>query len=588
MTDPPDIPVPQTALGRLFEQAALSGEAVAFSLPGGTTLYLGGEAADQLYFLRNGRLGAFRRADGDERRLLGVIRPGETAGEMALISETRHFGEVVALRDSEILALPRAAFFEAIARDPAVMIEVARLMAPRARQIAQGVAPEEPNVFGFVGVTEALKARPLVDQIARAIEAMGHTVAVIDGGALGLSTGWFSNVEHSCAFVLYVAEATEAAWVQFVARQIDRLFHIAPGDRAPPDQGRSTDLDATRGATVFRGRKADLVLVHRATDAAPRGSAAWTQALTPTRLLHVRQGIRADVDRLARLLTGRAVGLVLSGGGARAYAHIGAVRALHARGVPIDFLGGVSMGAIVAAGVAMGWDDAELDQRIRKGFVDSSPVDDVSLPLIAMTSGGKVRARLAEHFGDRDIADLWRPFFCLSSNLTTGVYRLHDRGLVREALAASSALPGVLPPVIDGDDVLVDGAVMKNFPVDIMRALQSGPIVGIDVGHGRSVTAHDMERPDSLGRWFLSGDWRKGPPIISLLIRSATVTAERDATAVHEATDVLVLPMVDNIEIRDWKAYEPAVAAGERATLEALDKLHGPVTELRRRTSEEH
>jgi len=449
---------------------------------------------------------------------------------------------------------------------------VAQLMAPRARRIAQGDGQVEPTVFGFVGVGEALKIRPLVDQIAHAIEAFGQSVSVVDASSRGEPTQWFSNVEHGCDVVLYVAEADETAWVQQIFRQTDRMFSVALGDHPPAPGPKASPGD----------HPSDLILVHRAVAAAPSGSAIWRQALAPARMFHARQGIRADINRLARVITGRAVGLVLSGGGARAYAHIGAIRALHARGVPIDSIGGVSMGAIVGAGVAMGWDDAELDQRIRKAFVDSSPVDDVALPLIAMTSGGKVRARLAEHFGDRDIADLWLPFFCLSSNLTTGVYRTHDRGLLRDALAASSALPGVLPPFIEGDNVLVDGAVMKNFPVDLMRALQSGPIVGVDVGHGRSVTAHDMEGPGSLGRWFLSGDWRKGPPIVSLLIRSATVTAERDATAVHEATDVLILPMVDDIEIRDWKAYQPAVDAGERATLEALDRLAEPVTELRR------
>ena len=202
-------------------------------------------------------------------------------------------------------------------------------------------------------------------------------------------------------------------------------------------------------------------------------------------------GSDADIDRLARVLTGQSVGLVLSGGAARAYAHIGAMRALKQRGVPIDFVGGVSMGAIIAAGLAMGWDDDELDRRIRKAFVETSPLDDIALPMIAMTHGDKVRERLTEHFGDRYIADLWLPFFCLSSNLTTGAYQLQDR-LVREALTASSSLPGILPPVISGNDVLVDGAVMKNFPADVMRSIQLGPIVGVDVGRGRSIEAKDV------------------------------------------------------------------------------------------------
>ena len=122
--------------------------------------------------------------------------------------------------------------------------------------------------------------------------------------------------------------------------------------------------------------------------------------------------------------------------------------ALREAGVPIDFVGGVSMGAIIAGAVAMGWDDAELDQRIRKAFVESSPVDDVALPLIAMTHGLLVGARLKEHFDEKQIPDLWLPFFCISSNLTSGSYQLHRRGSLRHALRASIAILG---PVAAGD-----------------------------------------------------------------------------------------------------------------------------------------
>jgi NTE family protein len=289
----------------------------------------------------------------------------------------------------------------------------------------------------------------------------------------------------------------------------------------------------------------------------------------------------ADVQRLARLMTGQAVGLVLSGGAARAYAHIGAIRVLRERGVPIDFVGGVSMGAVIAGGLAMGWDDSELDRRIRKAFVETSPVDDIAIPLIALTRGGKVRARLAEHFGDIQISDLWLPFFCLSANLTSGEYRIHHAGLAREAIRASLSLPGFLPPVVMEGDVLVDGAVMNNFPTEIMRRVQPGPIVGVDVSRGRSVDARDLERPSSVSRWLLSGAWRRGPPIVSLLMRAATVTTGRNLAAAHEAADVLILPDLDDVEIRNWKDYDAAVAAGALAAEAALDKLDKPVTQLR-------
>jgi NTE family protein len=299
----------------------------------------------------------------------------------------------------------------------------------------------------------------------------------------------------------------------------------------------------------------------------------------------MRRNHAHDFERMARVVTGQSVGLVLSGGGARAYAHVGAIKALRERDVPIDFVGGVSMGAIVAAGVAMGWGETEMDERLHAAFVDTSPLDDMALPLLAMTHGVKVSERLARHFGETQIADLWLPFFCCSSNLTTGAYQLHRRGLLRQALRASISLPGLLPPATDGPNVLVDGAVMKNFPADIMRAAMLGPIVGVDVTAARSITAQDVARPSSVWRWIRSGQWRNGPPIISLLMRTATVSTGRDLAAAREATDVLIQPDVARIEIRDWRAYDEAVEAGYRAAEAALDQIRKPVASLRRRQS---
>jgi NTE family protein len=156
---------------------------------------------------------------------------------------------------------------------------------------------------------------------------------------------------------------------------------------------------------------------------------------------------------------------------------------------------------------------------------------------------------------------------------------------LRKALRASIALPGVLPPATDGPNVLVDGAVMKNFPADVMRATHLGPIIGVDVTAARSITAEDVARPSSIWRWIRSGQWRNGPPIVSLLMRTATVSTGRDLIAAREATDVLIQPDVAGIEIRDWRAYDQAVEAGYRAAIAALDKVRRPIPELRRRLS---
>jgi NTE family protein len=530
--------------------------------------------------LRAGRLAALSRIGDGEPRSLGLVRPGEPVGEMALIAGAPHSADVIALRDCELLALSRDDFFRAVETDPGLMTELARLMLARARQAAAGPVLGEPSVFGFMAMTEGPRIRTLVDRIADAIRGLGYSVTVIGSEAENAPTEWFSNITHVHDFVLYAAELGEGAWRALVSRQIDRLFRVARGGH------RTAEInDPGPGQTLQAQRLIDLILIQPSACASPSGSTYWSAALAPARLFQVREGCRGDIERLARVITGQAVGLVLSGGAARAYAHIGAIRVLRERKIPIDFVGGVSMGAVIGLGIALGWEMEELEHRIHAAFVDSSPLADIAFPLIALTHGRRVKERLTEHFGDRQICDLWLPFFCVSANLTTGAYQLHRHGLAREAVRASLSLPGVLPPVVDGLNVLVDGAVMNNYPADIMRAIQPGPIVGVDVSRGRSIDSRDLINPTTLWRWLASGAWRRGPPIVSLLMRAATVTTGRDLAAAHAATDVLILPMVDDIEIRDWKNYAAAVTAGEMAARDALDRLEGPVVDLRRRAT---
>lgn len=579
MADRVDTP-DDSSLSRLFAEAFVDREAAWFCLAGGALLFEAGEPADQLYYLRAGRLGVFRSDEDGDIQFLGVIRPGEPVGEMALIAGGAHSARVVALRDSEILGLPREAFFDACEADPTVMTELARLMIRRSRQAGQREAVGDPSVFGFLAVADGVNVRPLADRVAQEIAGLGYSSLVVGVEAVNVAPEWFSEAERSHDFVLYVAENADLGWRQVVARQVDRLFRVARGGRAPPQSVAAT---STQARPLQAQQLVDLILLHPRDADHASGSEAWQDAVQPARIFHLRRGVAGDVRRLARVITGRSVGLVLSGGGARAYAHVGAVRALRERGVPIDFVCGASMGAIVGAGVAMGWSNEELTRRIREAFVDTSPVDDIALPLLAMTQGRKVRERLAWHFGDTRIADLWIPFFCVSSNLTTGAYHMHRRGLLRDALRATVALPGILPPSTDGTDVLVDGAVLKNFPADLMRAAHNGPVIGVDVTRGRSITAADVARPESVWRWLASGQWRRGPPIVSLLMRAATVSTGRDLAASREATDLLVTPDLGDVEIRDWSAFEPAEQAGYAATIAALDLLHAPVTELRRR-----
>lgn len=565
----------EDALGRIFE-GGKSTSASWFALTGGEVLISEGDPADTLYLVRNGRLGVFRRdADPDRApQFVGVIRPGEPAGEMAMLAGTEHTADVVALRDSEVLALPRDAFFEAARKEPDLMVELARLMIQRARDRRSGGG--EPSVFGFLSARPR-PIRPFVDQICAAIQADGFTCKIIDETGLTSAAEWFSRVEDAHDYVLYVAEMDQPAWAALCARQVDRVFVVGNGQLAPPNR------PMPHAGVMDAHHRTDLILMRNPTMALPINTVPWLDALQPGRWFHVREENAADAARIARTLTGCAVGVVFSGGGARAYAHIGALRALREAKVPIDFVGGASMGAVIAAGPAMGWSLEELEERIKIAFVASNPLSDITFPMLAMTRAGKVERLMQDAYGETDLADLHLPFFAVSTNLTSGKIEVHRRGLMRRALRASIAIPGLLPPLVINGQVLVDGAVLNNLPTAVMRQMSGGPIIGVDMSSARGVDPAVIEHPPSLWRFIATGAWRRGPPIVSILMRSATLTTDAELEVSRASTDILVQPRAHNTEIRDWKSYEPTVAVGYEATREALAALDGPVTGLRKR-----
>ena len=564
----------QEALEALFG-TALGQSASLISLPGGSRLFSAGDESDHLYLLRSGRLGAFKHdEDHDELSLIGIIRPGEPVGEMSLIAGTHHTSTVMALRDSDLLAMPRDEFLTAMDSRPELLMALSRKMMERARRDVPTVTP---NVFAFYALAEK-PIRPLVERIGVQIRTLGYSVAILDKTFHGTTPEAFTTIEAENDYVLHIAERHESHWRLLSSRQVDHVFVLADAEVKP-------NIAEIEGEKSLLHRAPDLVLLYPADVAKahiPGRTKAWLDAMEPTRWFHINDDHVADAARLARIVTGHSVGVVFSGGGARAFSQIGAIQALREAHIPVDFVCGSSMGAILSASLALGWDEAEIDKRIRDAFVDSSPLDDITFPFIALTSGHKVDKRLAKHFSDTMIEDMPLPYFCLSSNLTTGVLKVHKTGMLRQALRASISLPGVMPPVVEDGEVLVDGAVMRSFPATMMRNTHLGTVIGVDVTRARGLDPKALSVPTNLASWFARGDWRRGPPIVSVLMRSATITTAADLASSRAATDLLIIPEPHGVEIRDWKAYDQAVENGYQTTVATLAQLDSPVTTLRK------
>ncbi|MEL7110906.1 MAG: patatin-like phospholipase family protein [Pseudomonadota bacterium] len=552
-------------------------EARWFSVPAGWPLFKAGEMSDSIFFVLSGSFGAFKAMRDGRSEFMGHIRAGEPVGEMAMFQggvdidgdgapdNVPHTSSVYALRDSEVLEISRVGFAKLSAAEPEILTAMIRLILSRLREGNKRNRRTAPKVFALVATSPTIDLDLRASALQDSLKKLGVKSRIIDKDEGDEKpSAYFDTLEQENDVVILTSTMGDDSWYRLSMRQADRIWVVARADAKP-----SYPLFPEENSPAQSLKLVDVLLLHHGAERKACRPADWLRASGAARIFHWHQVKGDHCDRLARTIAGRSVGVVFSGGGARAYAHIGVVRALRELGIPIDFAGGASMGAVVAGCVAMGWDDAEIERRIRKGFVETNPLGDWNIPVVGMVKGHRVDSRLKEHFGDAEIGDLELPFFAVSTNLTDGAYRVHRQGLLRRALRATIALPGILPPVIDEGEVLVDGAVLNNFPSDVMRELQRGFVVGCDVARApEGLDASEfVNAPGFLG-WVAKHGFSTAPPIAGLLMRSATVSVNPNAG--RELVDVLVLPELKDIELRDWKAYDTAVESGYQAAMTAL------------------
>jgi NTE family protein len=526
---------------------ALAAGAVHFSLPAGSSLFESGSAPDGVYLVASGRLGVKTRG---MTRLTAEIERSELVGEAGWLLKEERSATVFALRDSEMLLIPNAVLDAVAAQSTHFALALAQLCARRLRRSnRQEASHKRARVFALVPNSIELDVATLATRLVAEFARAGRTELVWDARASAHTAGWFNAMEERNDYVVYVADPSSSGWTRQCCRQADVILLAAPaGAIAKPWPGGVNEA-------VARGARVELALLHEG-GVEPGAAARWLR--TSPVALHHHLVDAADLGRLARLLTQRGVGLVLSGGGARGFAHLGVIRALREARVPIDFVGGSSIGSIIAAGVAMGWSDEEMRLRYRRSFVDTNPVNDYTFPFVALTRGRKVSRLLQREYGEVSIEDLRQPFFCVSANLTTGRALEHRDGRVADALRASVAIPGVMPPVYRGEDVLVDGAAINNLPVDLMRAHAPGLVIGSDVG---------------ADRFALGGRGRRRINIFQILMHAGMVNNATSAEAQRQLADVLLKPPLANVDLLNWRAFERAIQAGYDYAHHALEAL---------------
>jgi len=548
----------------------------------GVTVIHQGARADGLYLVERGRLRVELVDDDGSRTVLGEVGRGEVAGEMALITDGPRSADVIAIRDSRLAFLPLAAFDALVAEHAGAMRAVSTVL------IRKLVATAHGRRHAAAGTTVVVV--PVTDTPATlaAVADLAGTLARTAAGA-HLGTGdaaradvgadaptaalqeWCEARAAGLGGAVLATDAQYTPWTDACAQQADRIVLVADATRPPTLM--PIEVALTEGTGTTRPRT-ELVLVHPASASTPRNTRWWIAPRKVDRHHNVRAGSTADLERVARLVTGRAVGVVFSGGGARGIAHIGVLRALESRGIPIDAVGGASIGSIVGGAVARGDSPDAIATQIRAAVLDRSPVD-VTLPTVSVAAGGRVTERIKEGAGGLDLEDGWLNFFCVSTNLSRRALDVHTSGPAWVAIRSSFSVPGIFPPMHnDAGETLVDGGVLDNMPVSTMRALHEGiTVIAVDVGANKEFTGAGGSAEGSVSGWraLTQGVRRRALGSAFGLPKLLMRLTELGAGDSGDLGDCYVRPGLEGVSLLDFDRFEDLVVGGERDAGPILD-----------------
>ena len=520
----------------------------------GDVLVHEGGLPDALYVVVVGRVEVVLQRSNAETDVIDILGRGDCVGDMALLLNQPRSATVRALRDSRVVRLLAADFHWLLLQSPPFTLRLAQMLGLRLQRTTHRRQRERPIETIVVAALTGVECSDFCRELAHAItHVVGATCPVQDAAkdTIGDMLGY--------RVIACDPRLTDGALGALRAADVVLIAVDAADLR---DADRIAELRNAVADIVPRPRIELALLRH---DAAPlHGTRAWLLGGTFSSWHHVRQTNGDDFARLARRLVGRATGVVLSGGGARGFAHIGMLRAFGELGIPIDFVAGTSMGAIIGAQYAAGYSHVEMMDIARDSYLRRSRPSEFSLPYVSIYNGSGTNRRLKRMFGELRIENLPTPFFCVSSNLSTAEPVVHETGKLWLAARCSCSVPGLLPPVRHRGNYLVDGGLLDNLPVDAMRTRCRGRAIAADVS-----VALDLK--DSIAR---AADWRRrrrfsvlfAPPrmpgIGSILTRTMTLGSVRDARNAGTPADIYLHPPVDDIGMGDFARLDEIVERG--------------------------
>ena len=550
------------------------------TLEAGEVLFNQGDEADAAYILVGGQMRVVSTHDG-EITLDTRIGRGDLIGEMGVIEQAPRMASARAIRDCTLARIPKTTFENLTAAHPALMLPLVRKVIARVSDRSRRKA-HAGNIA--IVVTSDRAGDDLVDLIATEVARFGPTLHLdtervaqflnrrgIANAARGTAADtrlieFLHEVDVAHRWVILECDEPNSDWSRRALRSADRVLIVATANPGAAER----EAIASVRATVEATGDYDLWVaqVNPNTTAHPKGSAQLRQLAGANRLLQLREGQERSTRRVARLISGNGIGIAFSGGGARSYGQIGALKALRELGIEPDAVAGTSMGSVIAGFTAL-LDD--LDRTVTEADREFTGIKllDYTLPLTSLFEAKKMTERMDNVFGGLDVEDMMLPFLCLSTNLTKSTLVEHRSGDMVHALRASVSLPGVFPPVPHEGDLLVDGGVLENLPA---RPLRQDPgistVIAIDVAppdgprakadFGLSLSGFDILKRRARRERFAN------PALATTVIASMLVGSSqaRINALNNDDIDLYVSLNLSGVKLLDFDALKPAIERG--------------------------
>ncbi|MGX1352808.1 NTE family protein [Bradyrhizobium elkanii] len=554
-----------------------------------------GGASDALFLVLHGALAVYRTSHPEP---IAELRAGELVGEIGFFANIPRTANVIAIRDTSVLVLTRAAY-TTLARETPEIVEA--LLAALARRFATETArllplrasPKARTVALISGGREPVPAafeHRLREGLAAAgaeIVDLARVQAMFPGRALDASevADWLNRIEYDAPLVAYFGGPDASDWARKTIRQADLVVFACRGHAPAPDL---TEIERF-ACGVHPASTRRLVRVHDVRRHEVSGTAAWLARLPCFMHHHVALEDQLDIDSLVRFLCGRAVGFVAGGGGSLGTAHVGVYKAFRERGATFDIFVGTSVGSAMAAGFAKNYDAEHLERGTHEIFVSSRSFRRPTWPRYALLDHKAFDAALADQYGHNcRIEDCWRPFAAVATNLSTHNLELIRTGLLWQAVRASSAIPGLLPPFYTRDgSMLVDGCLVDNVPLAQMHQMKSGPNLVVHFGDP-ATEMFDVDYAALPGRLELLASlltpFRKkllpaAPSAVNVLWRSLVAHQRYDTLPTTPLDMVMRPPTPDGIDVTDFDRHQEIFESSyrwARETIAASEAAHHP------------